>query len=94
MATTQAGFFPVETYRSSSVSNGGTTVQEIDRTIDESRTVTDTKDIVNTKNLLDTKDLTETIQADIGGQVSFTITNTNKAPIPVPIGPINNPNTT
>lgn len=76
------GYFPVETYRTSSVSNGGTTVQDITRTIDESRTVTDTKDLV------------ETILADVGGQVSFVITNTNRSPVPIPAPQLRNPNTT
>lgn len=82
MATSQAGFFPVETYRDSSVSNGGTTVQTVVRTITENRTVTDTKDLV------------ETILADVGGEVSFTIQCTNKTPVPIPIQQPKNPNTT
>lgn len=82
MATSQAGFFPVETYRDSSVTNGGTTVQTVDRTINEDRTVTDTKDLI------------ETILADVGTSVSFTIKNTNKTPVPIPIQQPRNPNTT
>lgn len=88
MATTQAGFYPVETYRQSTVTNGGTTIQDILRVIDESRTV------VDTKNLTDTKDLTQTELADVGGTVSFVITCTNRTPIPIPAAAINNPNTT
>lgn len=84
----QAGFFPVETYRSSSVTNGGTTVQSVTRVINESKTGVDTKDIT------DTKDLTETIQADVGGAVKFSITNKNITPIQIPQAPIRNPNTT
>lgn len=84
------GFFPVENYRQSTVTNGGTTVQDITRTIDENRTVTDTKNLTN----LTTRNLTETIQADIGSNVKFRITNTNKTPIPIPSPQPVNPNTT
>lgn len=70
MATTQAGFYPVETYRQSSVVNGGTTTQEITRTI------------------------AETILADVGGNVKFSIGNKNIKPIQIPANAVRNPNTT
>ena len=76
------GYFPIATYRTSSVTNGGTTTQAITQVRIENRTT------------LDTKNLAETIQADIGGQVSFIIKNTNKTPVPIPLPPPVNPNTT
>ena len=93
MASSYA-FFPVETYRSSSVANGGTTIQDIFRTTTESRSVLDTKDLTNTKNLTDTKDLIQTELADIGGAVKFVIKNSNRTPIPIPATFPANPNTT
>lgn len=90
MATSQAGFFPVETYRTSSVTNGGTTVQSITRVIAENRTVVDTKNLSNTNS----RSLTETLQADIGGTISFVIKNTNRSPVEIPIRVPQNPNTT
>jgi hypothetical protein len=81
-------YVPVARYRSSSVTNGGTTEQDIYNHRVESRTVTDTK------NLVDTKNLAETQQADIGANVKFIIRLPNRAPIPIPPTQPQNPYTT
>jgi hypothetical protein len=69
------------------VENTGDTTQYIYNDRTEDRTVTDTKDITE----LTTKALTETIQADIGGPVSFVVKIPFRSPIliptPVPINP-------
>ena len=76
------GYFPIAQYRQTTVTNGGTTIVAISST----RTFNNT----DTTN----KDLTETQLADIGGQISFVLTNTNKTPIPLPPVYPTNPHTT
>lgn len=84
-------FVPVARYRTSTVTNGGTTTQDIYNERTEARTVTDTKNLTDTT----TRALTETIQADIGGAVSFTIRIPNILPVPLPAPPPpRNPHTT
>jgi hypothetical protein len=84
-------YVPVARYRVSAVTNGGTTIQAV------TSTRTETRQVVDTKNLADTtaRALTETIQADIGGSISFVIKIPNILPVPIPAPPPpNNPHTT
>lgn len=87
-------YYPVAHYRTSNVSQGGTTTQTIVSTRTEDRTVTDTKDLTDLTTRALTNNGTETIQADIGCQMTFIVTLPGKSPTPPrPFVP-SNPNTT
>lgn len=99
-------YIPVARYRSSFVSNGGSTIQGINTQRVLAQTVTNTKNLTDTtnknltttgnKNLSDTttRALTETIQADVGGNVSFVVKIPNILPVLIPQTVSNNPHTT
>jgi hypothetical protein len=76
-------YIPVERYRSSTVTNGGTTIQNISSVRSESRNVVDTKALTDVAS----RALTDQMQADIGGSVSFVLKIPNKLPVPIPIPP-------
>ena len=83
-------YIPLERYRTSSVTNGGTTTQTITSVRSENRTTTDTKNLTN----ITSRALTDQQQADIGGMVSFVVKIPNKLPVPIPTPPPpNNPHT-
>lgn len=84
-------YVPTVRTRTSTVTNGGTTVQDIYNTRTEDRTVTDTKNLTD----LTTRALTETIQADIGGPLTFTVDIVPFLPVQLPRPPYpNTPHTT
>jgi hypothetical protein len=93
-----AGYYPVATYRTSTVTNGGTTTQAITSFQTEARQVTDTKNLTDTT----TRALTESglsngqqiVYADIGSSVKFVLKIPNKGPVQIPPVKPANPNTT
>lgn len=84
-------YVPTQRTLSSTVTNGGTTQQQIYNNRTEARTVTDTKNLTDTM----TRALTNTIQADIGSSVSFVVKIVPFLPVPLPRPPPpNTPHTT